>query len=174
MKRHASETDYTRRHAAAACALVDVRRRGVVLQRQQQRRNLSLGGHHGPPPEWSGIDKVVRGYFPEDYQCTCRMIPDSVSLKMSHLLVLKITHVVLCAVAIAILSFYGGLVAVYKISSAFSTKKPVVIEVAKPITEVAPTGVPSMDSPAFEKFVESEAFELLLSNDEQLNKLMNA
>jgi hypothetical protein len=35
-----------------------------------QRREFSLGGSHGPPPEWTGIDKVVRGYFPEDYQCT--------------------------------------------------------------------------------------------------------
>ena len=37
---------------------------------QHQRRNFSLGGHHGPPPEWEGIDKVVRGYFPEDWQRT--------------------------------------------------------------------------------------------------------
>jgi len=34
----------------------------------QQRRGFALGGSHGPPPEWEGIDKVVRGYFPEDYQ----------------------------------------------------------------------------------------------------------
>lgn len=38
-------------------------RRGVP-----QRRGFALGGHHGPPPEWEGVDKVVRGYFPEDYQ----------------------------------------------------------------------------------------------------------
>jgi hypothetical protein len=37
---------------------------------QPQRRSFALGGHHGPPPEWEGIDKVVRGYFPKDYQRT--------------------------------------------------------------------------------------------------------
>jgi hypothetical protein len=41
-----------------------------VGHQRQQRRNMALGGHHGPPPEWEGVDKVVRGYFPEDYQCT--------------------------------------------------------------------------------------------------------
>lgn len=41
-----------------------------------QKRGMALGGHHGPPPEWTGIDKVVRGYFPEDYQRT--KIRDSV------------------------------------------------------------------------------------------------
>ena len=65
-----------------------VARRAVPLiarstTQQPQRRGFSLGGHHGPPPKWEGIDKVVRGYFPEDYQRTCRpfcsaVIPDSV------------------------------------------------------------------------------------------------
>jgi hypothetical protein len=36
----------------------------------QQKRTMALGGHHGPPPDWQGVDKVVRGYFPHDYQCT--------------------------------------------------------------------------------------------------------
>ena len=49
-----------------------------TAQRQQQRRNLSLGGHHGPPPVWTGVDKVVRGYFPEDYQRTYFKVPNSV------------------------------------------------------------------------------------------------
>jgi hypothetical protein len=43
---------------------------GVVVVQQSQKRNMSLGGHHGPPPDWQGIDKIVRGYFPEDYQRT--------------------------------------------------------------------------------------------------------
>ena len=28
-----------------------------------------MGAH--AQPEWTGIDKVVRGYFPEDYQRKC-------------------------------------------------------------------------------------------------------
>jgi len=35
---------------------------------QQQKRTMAGGG--GPKPEWEGIDKIVRGYFPEDYQRT--------------------------------------------------------------------------------------------------------
>jgi hypothetical protein len=49
----------------------------LMSRQTQQKRNMALGGHHGPPPEWTGIDKVVRGYFPEDYQRTFE-IPDSV------------------------------------------------------------------------------------------------
>ena len=48
--------------------------------RQTQKRGLALGGSHGPPPEWEGVDKVVRGYFPEDYQVR---IPDSLASKTS-------------------------------------------------------------------------------------------
>ena len=53
------------RHVAA-------RSRALLLNatQQQQRRTMSLGGHHGPPPEWTGVDKVVRKYLPEDYQRT--------------------------------------------------------------------------------------------------------
>jgi hypothetical protein len=58
---------------ASFAALRNAARRNVMpvfsgQQRHVQRRNLALGGHHGPPPEWEGVDKVVRGYFPEDYQ----------------------------------------------------------------------------------------------------------
>jgi hypothetical protein len=42
----------------------------IINATQQQRRNMSLGGHHGPPPEWTGVDKIVRSYLPEDYQRT--------------------------------------------------------------------------------------------------------
>jgi hypothetical protein len=51
----------------ALSALARRRAVPVVLQRTQ-KRSMALGGHHGPPPDWQGIDKVVRGYFPEDYQ----------------------------------------------------------------------------------------------------------
>ena len=42
------------------------RRRAAMMAQQQQRRNM--GGGHAPAPEWEGIDKVVRGVFPQDYQ----------------------------------------------------------------------------------------------------------
>ena len=38
---------------------------GRTAARAQRRQ---MGGSHAPAPEWTGIDKVVRGYFPEDYQ----------------------------------------------------------------------------------------------------------
>ena len=44
------------------------RRVGLVAkQHLQQKRNM---GGHAPAPEWEGIDKVVRGYFPQDHQRT--------------------------------------------------------------------------------------------------------
>jgi hypothetical protein len=43
------------------------RRVGMIAkQNMQQRRGMA----HAPAPEWTGIDKVVRGYFPQDYQRT--------------------------------------------------------------------------------------------------------
>jgi hypothetical protein len=42
----------------------------VLARNNVQRRTMALGGHHGPPPEWTGVDKVVRSYVPHDYQCT--------------------------------------------------------------------------------------------------------
>ena len=61
---------------------VAARSRALLLNatQLQQRRTMSLGGHHGPPPEWTGVDKVVRKYVPEDYQRTYFVdsrIPDS-------------------------------------------------------------------------------------------------
>lgn len=52
-------------------ALRNVVRRSRVISAavtNTQKRNMALGGHHGPPPEWTGIDKIVRSYLPEDYQ----------------------------------------------------------------------------------------------------------
>ena len=37
---------------------------GTLVQKRQ------MGGH--AQPQWEGIDKVVRGVFPEDYQCKYR------------------------------------------------------------------------------------------------------
>lgn len=74
--------------------------------------------------------------------------------------------------AIAILSFYGGFVFLYQIKGAFS-KKPVVEKAAPaPVAAAVPaSGVPSIESAAFEKFIETSAFEKLLENEEQLIKL---
>lgn len=77
-------------------------------------------------------------------------------------------------VAIAILGGYTGLYVIFKIKSLFS-RKPVVEAVA-PVKDdgVVTTGIPAIDSPAFEKFMESIAFEKLLDNDEQLTKAIES
>jgi hypothetical protein len=41
-------------------------RRHVGLMAKQQAQRRTMGS--APAVEWEGIDKVVRGYFPEDYQ----------------------------------------------------------------------------------------------------------
>jgi hypothetical protein len=107
---------------------------------------MALGGSHGPPPEWTGIDKIVRGYFPEDYQ-----------------------------LSLAILSAYTGGFILYKIKSAMTSKPdPVVEEKPKTVAETPSTGVPGIESPAFEKFVETDAFQQLLENEEQLKTLLES
>jgi hypothetical protein len=79
-------------------------------------------------------------------------------------------------VAIAILSFYGGIVVLYKISSAFS-RKPAAVEAVKGLTTtevVTTSGVPSIESDAFAQFLETAAFEQLLENEGQLTKLVES
>jgi len=74
----------------------------------------------------------------------------------------------------AILGGYFGLVVLYKIKSAMSGGK---VEEEKPVakTVAAPTtGVPALDSPAFEKFVETDAFTKLLEDEAQLTKLVES
>ena len=79
--------------------------------------------------------------------------------------------------AIAILGAYTGGIILYKIKSAISGggKKAVAPEPTKPV-EAAPTttGVPGIETPAFEKFVETEAFAKLLENEEQLKTLVES
>jgi hypothetical protein len=43
------------------------RRTAVMATRKVQQRGM---GGHAPKPEWTGIDKTVRSYVPEDYQRT--------------------------------------------------------------------------------------------------------
>jgi len=50
-----------------------------VAATKVSQRQMGGGGGHAAK-EWTGIDKVVRGYFPEDYQstygkCRSRLIP---------------------------------------------------------------------------------------------------
>jgi hypothetical protein len=51
-------------------------------QHAQQKRGMALGGAKGPPVEWEGIDKVVRSYFPEDYQRTLLLYRSSEALTL--------------------------------------------------------------------------------------------
>ena len=68
--------------AVAARATANAARRVVS---QQQKR--SFAGHGKAKPEWTGIDKVVRGYFPEDHQRTSLTILEC-RRRMSYLLYL--------------------------------------------------------------------------------------
>mmetsp|Transcript_23629 Transcript_23629/g.39092 ORF Transcript_23629/g.39092 Transcript_23629/m.39092 type:complete len:127 (-) Transcript_23629:184-564(-) len=97
----------------------------------------------GPKPVWTGIDKTVRGYFPEDWQ-----------------------------LAAAILGGYSSLVVVAQISSAMKGKPPVVVEAPKVVVAATTsTGIPDVNSPAFAEYMDSEAFVTLLDSDEQLTAL---
>jgi hypothetical protein len=79
----------------------------------------------------------------------------------------------LFTVAIAILSFYGGVTVLYKISSAMSSK-PVVEEKVVAKVEAPTTGIPGIESAAFEKWVETDAFTQLLENEVQLTALVES
>ena len=46
-------------------ALLAARRTAAASTSQQAKRRM---GSAAPAPEWTGIDKVVRGYFPQDDQ----------------------------------------------------------------------------------------------------------
>eukprot|EP00563_Minutocellus_polymorphus_P003408 CAMPEP_0181040346 /NCGR_PEP_ID=MMETSP1070-20121207/10996_1 /TAXON_ID=265543 /ORGANISM="Minutocellus polymorphus, Strain NH13" /LENGTH=123 /DNA_ID=CAMNT_0023118343 /DNA_START=6 /DNA_END=377 /DNA_ORIENTATION=+ len=97
---------------------------GRTAVRSQRRQ---MGGSHAPAPEWTGIDKVVRGYFPEDYQ-----------------------------LAGAILSGYGVLILAAVIKSSIGGKAPEPEPAAPVAAPAASSGdLPSIESPEFEKFIES-------------------
>lgn len=77
-------------------------------------------------------------------------------------------------VSIAILSGYFGIYVLVKIVSAFSKKKPVEEKVAVVADTTESSGIPAVESSAFEKFVETVAFEKLLENESQLSKLVES
>uniref|UniRef100_A0A7S2R1X0 Uncharacterized protein n=1 Tax=Eucampia antarctica TaxID=49252 RepID=A0A7S2R1X0_9STRA len=101
------------------------RRSAVVAVRHQQRRQM---GGHAPAPEWTGIDKVVRGYFPQDHQ-----------------------------LAGAILGGYGVVIALgmlkSKLSSSDEEPAPVVVAPVAAITG----DIPSVESAEFDTFIENES-----------------
>jgi hypothetical protein len=73
-------------------------------------------------------------------------------------------------VAVAILGGYAGLFVLVKIGSAMGGSKA---EEAAPAASSAPsTGIPSIESPEFDEFLGSEAFEKLLSSDEEFGKVL--
>mmetsp|Transcript_22178 Transcript_22178/g.39531 ORF Transcript_22178/g.39531 Transcript_22178/m.39531 type:complete len:128 (+) Transcript_22178:117-500(+) len=102
----------TRRQATAAAAS------------QQAKRRMGSAA----APEWTGIDKVVRGYFPKDEQ-----------------------------LVVAISGGYFGLFLLYKIKSAISGSPEEVaapVVVAAPASSSG--DIPDVDSEEFGAFLESE------------------
>merc|ERR1711862_1029381 len=93
----------------------------------------------GPKPTWTGIDAQVRAVFPEDWQ-----------------------------LAGAIL---GGYTTLYILSTLWpsSKKKEEPAKVVAMVTAAVTTGIPDVNSPEFEKYVETDAFLNMLNNDEELS-----
>lgn len=103
----------------------------------------------------------------------------SLGLSLSHLSrkinvpigIIALPHTQLSLpVAMAILGGYAGLYVLYSIGSAIGGKKKVVVTAPAPSVETTTTtgAVPPIDSPEFEKFLESDAFLKLLESDELL------
>lgn len=73
----------------------------------------------------------------------------------------------------AILGGYVGLGVLYKIKSSVGGK-PAPAEVSGASSGASSPGIPGIESPEFEKFVETDAFVKLLENEAQLAKLLEA
>ena len=73
-------------------------------------------------------------------------------------------------VAGAILTTYGALIAIAMLRPK-KAPEPVAATPTTPAPAAASTGVPSIDSPEFVAFVESDAFIQLLENEEELAAL---
>ena len=68
---------------------------------------------------------------------------------------------------------YAGLVTLFKIKGAMSGKKAEEPAPAAPASSaVATTGIPSVDSPEFDKYLETDAFYKMLESEEQLSKVV--
>jgi len=132
----------------------------------------------GPKPVWTGIDKTVRGYFPEDWQRELLFWHSAFHDKKdkpffcSHNAIYLLPTTLTISVAAAILGGYSSLVVVAQISSAMKGKPPVVVEAPKVVVAATTsTGIPDVNSPAFAEYMDSEAFVTLLDSDEQLTAL---
>jgi len=115
-------------------AAVTARRRIAVMVKQSTQRR-TMGG--GAAPEWEGIDKVVRGYFPGDHQ-----------------------------LAMAITGGYFGLFALFKVKSAISKKAPTEEIAATPAAAPSSDGnaMPSLDSLEFGEWLGSDSFNKMLES----------
>mmetsp|Transcript_58712 Transcript_58712/g.70035 ORF Transcript_58712/g.70035 Transcript_58712/m.70035 type:complete len:136 (-) Transcript_58712:93-500(-) len=116
--------------------------RGVkhVAKTASSRRHMGSG----PKPEWTGIDKKVRDIFPEDHQ-----------------------------LAGAILGGYGALIGVAVLRSKLKGSAPEPEPAVKPAAVAASGGsdvLPSVESPAFESFLESDAFGKFLESEDSMMK----
>jgi hypothetical protein len=79
------------------------------------------------------------------------------------------------AVALAIMGGYVGIYLLFKMKGALSGKTSEPAEVAPTTTtSLFSVGIPSIESPAFEKFVETDAFLKLLENEDQLVKAIES
>jgi len=80
-------------------------------------------------------------------------------------------------VAAAILGGYGGLISLAVLRSKMkSTPEPVAVETVTVVTETpaSDSGIPPVDSPEFDNYLDSKGFFMLLANDSQLNELTNS
>lgn len=72
----------------------------------------------------------------------------------------------------AILGGYTGLILLFKMKSAISGGTPEEAPKASSGPAVATTGIPAVDSPEFDKYLETDAFYKMLESEEQLGKVV--
>jgi hypothetical protein len=58
----------------AVARTTTLRRNAITTRVVAQQTKRGMAGGHGPKPEWTGLDKTVRTYFPEDYQGTSLLL----------------------------------------------------------------------------------------------------
>jgi len=120
--------------------------RGVAATRSNLVAKRSMGS--APKKDWEGIDKIVRGVFPEDWQ-----------------------------VAGAILGGYAGLISIASIRSSMKGPPPpkAAPTPSAPSTTASSSEIlPSVESPDFEKFLESDAFGKFIESEDNLMKWVDS
>lgn len=83
---------------------------------------------------------------------------------------------ILYVVAAAILGGYSSLIGLAVLRSKMKSKpEPVVVEtVTVSETPATDSGIPPVDSPEFDNYLDSKGFFMLLANDSQLTELTNS